>query len=63
MHEKLKNNWKYGEKNDIDAKESPYLLPYEELPEEIKRCDRAAAENIIPLLNSAGINIYKRNKI
>ena len=63
MSEKLQNNWKFGEKKDIDAKESPCLVPYEKLPEEIKDCDRAAAKNIIPLLNSAGIKIYKHNKI
>lgn len=34
MKEKLEAGWKYGEIKDVDKKEHPCLVPYEELPKE-----------------------------
>lgn len=59
VEERLKNGWTYGEIKDTDNKISPYLIPYEELTEDIKELDRDTVRNIIPLLNSIGLKVYR----
>ena len=58
--ERLKNGWQYGPVKDTDKKISPYIVPYEELTEEIKDYDRDTVRNMIPLINSVGLKVYER---
>lgn len=39
LKEKQASGWKYGSVKDIDKKEHPCFVPYEELPEEQKKKD------------------------
>ena len=57
--ERRKNGWQYGPIKDTDKKISPYIVPYEELTEEIKDYDRDTVRNMIPLINSVGLKVYE----
>ncbi|MFA5523144.1 MAG: RyR domain-containing protein [Tissierellales bacterium] len=59
VDERSKNGWTYGEAKDIDNKISPHLIPYEELTEDVKELDRDTVRNIISLLNTIGLKVYK----
>jgi hypothetical protein len=37
-----------------------YIVPYEELTEEIKDYDRDTVRNMIPLINSVGLKVFER---
>jgi hypothetical protein len=52
--ERLKSGWRYGEKKDEARRLSPYLLPWQELPEAIKDYDRAAVQDWPAILAQAG---------
>ena len=60
VNERIGTGWVYGEVKDIEKKISPYILPYDELPEEIKELDRDTIRNIPELLERIGMNIYRR---
>lgn len=60
VNERISTGWVYGEVKDIENKTSPYILPYDELPEEIKELDRDTIRNIPELLERIGMNIYRR---
>ena len=55
--ERLSNDWTHGERNP-EKKQSPYLIPYTALPEDIKEYDRVAVRNIFPLLQQVGLRVY-----
>ena len=59
MAERLARGWTSGEK-DASRKSTPYLIPYGELPEEIKDYDRDAVRNIPALCDRIGMAIYER---
>lgn len=57
--QRTKEGWVYGEIRDDSLKQSPWLIPYNELPESEKEYDRLiAAENIKTIL-SLGYQIKK----
>ncbi|NCB42643.1 MAG: hypothetical protein EOM59_08490 [Clostridia bacterium] len=58
--ERCSTGWVYGEVKDIEKKTSPYILPYEQLPEEIRELDRDTVRNIPALLKKIGMEIYRR---
>lgn len=58
MAERLSNQWRYGPVKNTEKQISPYLVPYEELPEEIKQLDRNAISNILPLFHEIGLHIF-----
>lgn len=60
VKERISTGWVYGEVKDIGKKISPYILPYDELPEDIKELDRDTIRNIPELLERIGMNIYRR---
>ena len=42
------------------AKETfPYLIPYDELPEDVRQMDRDAIDNILPLFHEIGLRVYR----
>lgn len=56
---KMKDGWVYGAvKNDV-RKETPLLVPYEELPESEKEYDRILALHVLKLLKKLGYEITK----
>ena len=59
VEERKKNGWIYGEVKDVEKQITPYLIPYNELTEEIKEYDRDTIRNIIPLLKMVGMAVYR----
>ena len=57
MEERLSRGWKLGERN-AENKTSPYLVPYDQLSEEIKDYDRDAIRNIPALAERGGMAVY-----
>lgn len=60
VDERMKNGWRYGVKKDVEKKISPYMIPYMQLPEDIKELDRDTVRNIIPLVKRVGLKVYKK---
>lgn len=58
--ERTKAGWSYGEKRDVEAKTSPYLVPWEELPDRAKEWNRSAIRNIPALLASENLAIARK---
>lgn len=59
---KLKEGWKFGPNLSSEEMTTPYLVPYEELPEEIKQYDRNTAIETLKLIIALGYMISKENK-
>lgn len=59
MNERMTNGWTYGPKKNVNKKVSPYMIPYKELTEDIKELDRDTVRNMIGLLNSIGLKVYR----
>lgn len=59
MDERMTNGWTYGPKKNVTKKVSPYMIPYKELGEDIKELDRDTVRNMIGLLNSIGLKVYR----
>ena len=55
--EKEGTGWTYGEVKDTDNFITPYLVPWDELTEEIKEYDRDPARNIPSLMQSIGLKV------
>ncbi|MBN2851120.1 MAG: hypothetical protein JXQ23_00130 [Clostridia bacterium] len=60
VRERLEHGWKYDTIRDNEKKTTPYLVPYNELSEEIKELDRNTIRHIIPLLNSIDLHVYRQ---
>jgi len=58
VEERLTSGWIYGKEKDSEKKVSPYLIPFDELTEEIKDYDRDAIRNIPVLLELIGMALY-----
>ena len=56
--EKYLNDWVLGE--DREKLQSPYLVSWEELSEDIREYDREAAKTIPSILKSGGFGIYRK---
>ena len=57
--ERLLDGWQYGSKRDVERKVSPYLVPWTELPEEIRNYDRKAVRDLPNVLATAGLEVYR----
>jgi len=62
MEERLGYGWIFGEIKDTEKKISPYLVPYDELNEEVKNLDRDTIRNIPALLGKIGLAAYVKKK-
>lgn len=60
VRERLGYGWTFGKVKDEEKKISPYLVPYNELSEEIKNLDRDTVRNIPTLLGMIGMAAYLR---
>lgn len=56
---RIKEGWKYGPVKDSEKKETPLLVPYEDLPESEKDYDRNTAFETLKLIVKMGYNITK----
>ena len=54
---RIDEGWKYGPIKDSNKKETPDLIPYEELPESEKEYDRNTAIETIKVLLALGYEI------
>ncbi len=60
LNELLSKGWTYAPgKKDVEKKTNPYLVPWEQLPEEIKEIDRALVRVIPKLLAQVGLEVYR----
>ena len=57
--QRINEGWTYGEKKDSDLKQTPLLVPYEELPESEKEYDRKTAYETLKLIIKLGYRIEK----
>ena len=62
VRERLGRGWIFGEVKDDEKKISPYLMPYDELSEEVKTLDRDTVRNIPTLLSMIGMAAYVKKK-
>lgn len=58
VNERRDSGWVYGVAKSTERKISPYLVPYDELDENIKENDREAIRKIPYLLNKIGMAVY-----
>ena len=59
--ERFLSGWRYGKEKDNNRRISPYLIPYDNLPDDIKEYDRVAVKNIPELLIKIGLKVLKIN--
>ena len=62
VEERIESGWKYGHIKDVDLMISPYIAPYDDIPDEIKEYDRDAVRNVFPLIHSLGMKVYKKSE-
>lgn len=60
MAERNASGWSKGEFVDAEKKITPYLVPYDKLPEDIKQLDRDTIQNIPALLGRIGMAVYNK---
>ena len=60
--ERTATGWVSGGQVDTEKKITPYLVPYDKLPEEIRQLDRDPVQNIPLLLARIGMAAYKRGE-
>ena len=60
--ERLGRGWSYGQNKDATNKISPYIVPWNDLPEKIKEYDRVPVKNFPELLAKAGFEVYQLKK-
>ena len=59
LRERQKAGWHYGTAKDVERKRSPYLVPWEELPDRAKEWNRSAVRSIPSLLASVNLSVVK----
>lgn len=57
--QRINEGWSYGEKKNAEIKQTPLLVPYEELPESEKEYDRNTAFETLKLIIKLGYKIEK----
>ena len=60
MSERIQAGWQVSDKRDVEARTSPYLVPWEELPARAQEWNRSAARNIPALLASEHLAIARK---
>ena len=56
---RMNQGWTYGEHRDDKLKQTPCLIPYNELPEEEKEYDRNTSQETLKVILKLGFNISK----
>jgi hypothetical protein len=60
MIERLGEGWTFGEKRDVAKKISPYLVPWNRLPEDVKEWDREMVRRIPEFLAAVGVEVRRK---
>jgi hypothetical protein len=63
MEERRARGWSYGKVKNIEQKVSPYLIPYDQLSEEIKEKDRDFIRGMPALLSRIGMAAFQKSSI
>lgn len=58
--QRMKEGWSYGPKRDDTLKQTPAMLPYEELPESEKEYDRITSLETLKTIIALGYEIRKK---
>ena len=58
--ERLRNGWRLGPEKDVEKKVSPYLVTWNELPENVREWDRQAVRAIPELLAKVGLEVQRK---
>lgn len=58
---RFEQGWTYGSVRNDERKETPCLVPYNELPESEKEYDRNTALETVKLIMKLGYSIYPNN--
>lgn len=56
---RIEQGWSYGETRNDELKQTPCLVPYEELPDSEKEYDRSTALETLKLIIKLGYKISK----
>lgn len=59
---RIREGWIYGEKRDDALKQTPCLVPYDDLPESEKEYDRSTAMETVRLILKLGYRIVPDDK-
>ena len=59
VEERREAGWTLGPERDVERRRTPHLVPWEELPEEIREYDRDAVRAIPAVLAEAGLGVYR----
>lgn len=59
LKERQQAGWRYGEEKNVESKYSPYMVPWEELPDRAKEWNRSAVRSIPALLASVNLAVVK----
>lgn len=59
LRERRQAGWHYAQAKDVEARTSPYMVPWEELPERAKEWNRSAVRSIPALLASVNLAVVK----
>ena len=59
---RILEGWSYGEVKDYEKKQTPCLVPYDQLPEIEKNFDRNTALETLKLIVKMGYTISKKEK-
>ncbi len=57
--ERLLLGWRWAEAKDVSRKLSPYLVPWDKLPPEIRECDLDAIRGLPGKFHEAGMEVYR----
>lgn len=57
---RIKEGWTYGKERNDALKQTPCLVPYDELPESEKEYDRNTAVSTVKVILAMGFKIEKR---
>ena len=60
ISERTKAGWVHGAERNVDAKTSPYLVPWEDLPDRAREWNRSAIRNIPALLAGENLAIARK---
>jgi len=60
MHEKLEDGWTFAPVRNNDKKLHNFLVPWEELTEEVQGYDKEPCANIIAILGRMGYGVYRK---
>lgn len=57
--ERLSEGWKFGKKKDLNRRINPYLIPWDQLPEDVKDWDRHTVRKIPGMLAKIGYEVFR----